>query len=88
MYIMSLVCKVCCDSLPHIRNEAGFRGIKKGMVNVDKYANGVASIHFIHLCLTQWKNIKRTCSSISDTFLRFVKTVSSSSYKLYLDTIK
>ena len=51
-YIVSLVCKICCDSLPHIRNEAGFRGIKKGIVNVDNYANGVASIHFIHLCLT------------------------------------
>ena len=52
IYIVSLVCKVCCDSLPHIRNEAGFRGIKKGMVNVDNYTNGVASIHLIHLCLT------------------------------------
>ena len=52
IYIVSLVCKVCCDSLPHIRKEAGFRGIKKGMVNVDNYANGVASIHLIHLCLT------------------------------------
>ena len=39
IYIISLVRKVCCDSLPHIRNEAGFRGIKKGMVNVDNYAN-------------------------------------------------
>ena len=52
IYIVSLVCKVCYDSLPHIRNEAGFRRIKKGMVNVDNYANGVASIHLIHLCLT------------------------------------
>ena len=58
------------------------------MVNVDKYANGVASIHLIHLCLTQWKNIKRTCSSISDTFSKFVKTVSLSSYKLDLGTVK
>ena len=28
-YIMSLVCKVCCDSLAHIRNEARLRGIKR-----------------------------------------------------------
>ena len=34
---MSLVCKVCCDSLPHIRNEARLTGIIKGMVNVDNY---------------------------------------------------
>ena len=52
MYIVSLVCKVCCDSLPHIRNEAGFRGIKKEMINVNKYADGVASIHLTHLRLT------------------------------------
>ena len=51
IYIISLICKVCCDSLPHIRNEAGFRGIKKGIVNVDNYANGVASIDLVHLCL-------------------------------------
>ena len=42
---MSLVCKGCCHSLFHIRNEARLRGIKKGMVNVDNYADGVASIH-------------------------------------------
>ena len=35
---MSLVCKACCDSLPHIRNEARLTGIIKGMVNVDNYA--------------------------------------------------
>ena len=52
IYIVSLVCKVCCDSLPHITNEAGFRGIKKGMVNVDNYENGVAFIHLINFCLT------------------------------------
>ena len=52
IYIISLVRKVCCDSLPHIRNEAGFRGIKKGMVNVDNYENGVAFIHLINFCLT------------------------------------
>ena len=44
-YTISLVCKACCDSLPCIRNEARLRGIKKGMVNVDNYADGVASIH-------------------------------------------
>ena len=49
---MLLVCKVCCDSLPHIRNEAGFRDIKKEMVNLDKYADGGASIHLTHLRLT------------------------------------
>ena len=38
---MSLVCKVHCDSLAHIRNEGRFIGIKKGMVNADS----VASIH-------------------------------------------
>ena len=42
---MSLVYKVYYDSLPQIRNEARLRGIKKGMVNVDNYADGVASIH-------------------------------------------
>ena len=36
---MPLVCKVCCDSLAHIRNEARLRGIRKGMVNVDNYAD-------------------------------------------------
>ena len=41
---MLLVCKVYC-SLPHIRNEARLRGIKKGMVNVDNYADGSAYIH-------------------------------------------
>ena len=41
---MPLVCKVCCDSLAHIRNEARLRGIRKGMVNVDNYADGAASI--------------------------------------------
>ena len=38
--------------LSHIRNETGFRGIKKRMVNVDNYANGVASIYLTHLRLT------------------------------------
>ena len=53
IYIISLlVCKVCCDSLPHIRNEAGFRGIIKGMVNADNYGNGVSSFHLTHLHLT------------------------------------
>ena len=42
---LSLVCKVCCDSIPHIRNEDRLRRIKNGMVNVDNYADGVASIH-------------------------------------------
>ena len=37
---MSLVCKVYCDSLTHIRNKARLRGIRKGMVNVDNYADG------------------------------------------------
>ena len=43
--MMSLVCKVCCDSLPHIRNKYRLRRIKNGMVNVDNYADGVVSIH-------------------------------------------
>ena len=42
---MLLVCKVCWDSLPLIGNEARLREIKKGMVNVDNYADGVASFH-------------------------------------------
>ena len=37
------MCKVC-DSLPHVRNEARLRGIKKGILNVDNYADGVTSI--------------------------------------------
>ena len=49
---ISLVCKVCCNSLPNTKNEAGFRGIKTGMVNVDNYANRAASVHLTHLCLT------------------------------------
>ena len=31
--------------IPHGRNEARLRGIKKATANVDKYADGVASIH-------------------------------------------
>ena len=42
---MSLVCKVCCDSLADIKNEGRLTGIKKEMVNVGNYAVGVASIH-------------------------------------------
>ena len=42
---MSLVYKVYYDSLPQIRNEARLRGMKKGMVNVDNYADGVASTY-------------------------------------------
>ena len=42
---MSLVCKVCYDSLAHIKNEARLKGINKRMVNVDNYADGMASIH-------------------------------------------
>ena len=42
---MSLVCKVWCGSSAHIRNEARLRWIKKGLVNVDNYADGVTSIH-------------------------------------------
>ena len=45
-YIMSLVWKVCCDSLAHIRNDVRLRGIYKGSVIVNNYADGVASIHF------------------------------------------
>ena len=42
---MSLVCKACCDSSPHIRNEDRLTGVKKGLLNVDNYADGVKSIH-------------------------------------------
>ena len=42
---MQLVCKVCCASLAHTSNEARSRGIKKGLVNVDNYADGVIFIH-------------------------------------------
>ena len=38
-------CKVSCGSLPYIGNKARLRGIKKETVNVDNYADGVASIH-------------------------------------------
>ena len=41
---MSLVCIVCCDNLVYTRNEARLSGIEKGMVNVDNYGDGVASI--------------------------------------------
>ena len=46
------------DSLPHIRNEAKLRGIKKGKVNLDNYTDGVASIH--HTAIAE--NINKTCS--------------------------
>ena len=36
---------MCCDNLVYIRNEARLSGIEKGMVNVDNYGDGVASIH-------------------------------------------
>ena len=42
---MQLVCKVCCGSSAYTRNEARSRGIKKGLVNVDNYADGVKFIH-------------------------------------------
>lgn len=43
IYTMSLVCKVCCNSLTST-NEARLREIKKGSVNVNKYADGVVFI--------------------------------------------
>ena len=43
IYTMSLVCKVCCNSLTPT-NEARLREIKKGSVNVNKYADGVVFI--------------------------------------------
>ena len=46
------------DSLPHIRNEAKLRGIKKGKVNLDNYTDGVASIR--HTAIAE--NINKTCS--------------------------
>ena len=58
---MSLVCKVCCDSLAHIINEVRLRGIKKGLVNVDNNAS-------IHLAVNV-DNIKiggpLDCSALS-----------------------
>ena len=39
------VCKFWCGSLAHIRNGARLRWIKKGLVNVDNYADAVTSIH-------------------------------------------
>ena len=44
---MSLVCEICCDSSAHIRNEARLRGVKKGLLNVDNYADGVTPIHLV-----------------------------------------
>ena len=43
-YIMSLVSKVCCSSLAHIRNEARLRRVKEGSLNVDNYADFAACI--------------------------------------------
>ena len=51
---MSLVCKVCSDSSAYIRNEARLKGMKKGMINVDNYSDGVESIHLV----ANIKNIK------------------------------
>ena len=42
---MLSVCKVCCVSLAHIRNEARLREIKKELVDEDNYADGAASMH-------------------------------------------
>ena len=42
---MSLVRKACCDSSFHIRNEDRLRGVEKGLLNVENYADGVTSIH-------------------------------------------
>ena len=55
---MLLVCKICCDSLPHIRNEARLRGIKKEMV---MWTIMQMVWHLFNL-LPLWKNIERTCS--------------------------
>ena len=46
---MSLVCKVCCNNLAYIKNEARLRGIKKGSVNVDKYAGDVVCIQLANV---------------------------------------
>ena len=43
---MPLICKVCCHSLAHIRNEARLRAIRKGIGN---YADGVASIRLANV---------------------------------------
>ena len=44
-YVRSLECKVCCGTLPHIGNKGRLSGTKNEIVNVDNYADGVASIH-------------------------------------------
>ena len=56
--IMSLVCKVCCNSLAHMRNKARLRGIKIGSVSVDNYADGIASFYFTSKALFVFKMFK------------------------------
>ena len=46
---MSLVSNVCCSSLAHMRNEARFRRVKEGSLNVDNYADFAACIHLANV---------------------------------------
>ena len=46
---MSLLSKVCCNSLAHIRNEARLRRVKEGSLNVDNYADFAACIHLANV---------------------------------------
>ena len=49
IFIISLVWKVCCNSLGNTRNEASIKGIKKGSVYRDNYEDGVAYIHLANM---------------------------------------
>ena len=71
---MSLVYKVCSNSLANTRNEASIRGIKKGSVYVDNYADSVAYIHLANMekhikaeYLLDWAKKKWSGSSSSST---------------------
>ena len=55
-YIMSLGGKVCWL---HIRNEVRLRRLNNGSVNVDNYADNVASIHLTVVALC---NQSQTCN--------------------------
>ena len=71
---MSLLSKVCCNSLAHIRNEARLRRIKEGSLNVDNYADFVACIHLANVQknikaegLLEWAKTKYSGDSSSST---------------------